>query len=208
MNNLTNFGQHFLVDYAVINSFIKACNLKPQEKVLEIGPGQGVLTELLAQTATKVTALEVDTSLRPELNKLMARHSNLEIIFQNALKFRNFNDYHLLCGALSFAIFEPLMIRLIRYSGYKRLVFLVSYKVKKDFLNKQGLLYYLLNAFFSVSFGPKILPKAFSPKPRTSGVIIKLKPQKPSNQFFEVWRQRFLTDSSIWQLKADSFKAI
>ena len=198
MNNLSNYGQHFLTDQKVIADFLAACNLSNKETVLEIGPGQGALTTRLCGQAKQVVAVEIDSSLKPELAKLEHQHANLKVIFANALKVKDFN-YDLVCGALSFAIFEPLLIRLIRFPMPGRLVFLVSYKVKQDFDKQQGLLFYLLNAFFTVEFGHKILPQAFSPKPRTAGVIMKLFPCLPKDRRWQEWRRRFLTDKTIWQ---------
>lgn len=207
MNNLTNYGQHFLIDNKVISEFLRACNLSSKETVLEIGPGQGALTTRLCGQAKQVVAVEIDNSLKPELAKLERQYANLKVVFANALKLKEFH-YDLVCGALSFAIFEPLMIRLFRKTQPKRLVFLVSHKVKEDFAKEQGLLFYLLNSFYQVQFGQKILPKSFLPKPRTAGVIISLLPQLPKLPRFVAWRERFLTDKTIWQKTVLELRAI
>jgi len=207
MNNLTNYGQHFLVDRQVIREFIKACDLEPKDIVLEIGPGDGAITVELCGQAKKVTAIEIDNNLRSELTKLEQKYPNLKVVYGNALKIKNWN-YDLVCGALSFAIFEPLMIKLFKKIQYKRLVFLVSHKVKEDFAKEQGLLFYLLNSFYQVKFGQKILPKSFLPKPRTAGVIISLLPQLPKLPRFITWRERFLTDKTIWQKTVSELQEI
>ena len=207
MNNLVNFGQHFLIDKSVINSFIKICEIEKNETVLEIGPGQGALTTKLCELGKSVTALEVDKNLRPGLAKLLENQENLELVFTNALKWQSFN-YDLVCGALSFAIFEPLMIGLIGKREFKRAVFLVSYKVEKDFEQEKGLLFYLLNAFYKAEFTDKILPSSFSPKPRTCGIIVKLKPERPESPRFLAWQKRFLQDKTIWQKTSAQLQVI
>ncbi len=198
MNNLVNYGQHFLLDKKVIKEFIDFCQVSSSDRVLEIGPGQGVLTGELAAKAKSITAVEIDQRLKPKLDKLIKQFSNLSVIYQNALKLQHF-DYDLVCGALSYAIFEPLMIKLIRKTGYQRLVFLVSDKVRESQKQETGLLFYLLNAFFKIDFSQRVLPAAFSPKPRTAGVIIKLIPSIPKDKRFLLWRERFLKDKTVWQ---------
>lgn len=207
MNNLTNYGQHFLVDRQIIREFIKACDLEPKDTVLEIGPGQGAITVGLCQHAREVMAIEIDNNLKPKLTKLEQKFPNLKVVYGNALKIQDYH-YDLVCGALSFAIFEPLMIKLFKKTQPKRLVFLVSHKVKVDFAKEQGLLFYLLNSFYQVKFGQKILPKSFLPKPRTAGVIISLLPQLPKLPRFVAWRERFLTDKTIWQKTVSELQEI
>src|SRR3989339_812982 len=198
MNNLINYGQHFLVDKKVIRDFLQKCDLQSHESVLEIGPGQGVLTGELAQKAKSITAVEIDQRLKPKLDKLIKQFSNLSVIYQNALKLQNF-DYDLVCGALSYAIFEPLVIKLIKNMQFARAVFLVSDKVRESQKEETGLLFYLLNAFFKIDFSQRVLPAAFTPKPRTAGVIIKLIPSIPKDKRFLLWRERFLKDKTVWQ---------
>lgn len=207
MNNLTNYGQHFLIDKKVIFEFWQVCALTGSESVLEIGPGDGAITAGLCDQAKQVTAIEIDNNLKPELTKLEQKFPNLKVLYGNALKIQDYR-YDLVCGALSFAIFEPLMIRLFRKTQPKRLVFLVSHKVKEDFVKEQGLLFYLLNSFYQVKFGQKILPKSFLPKPRTAGVIISLMPQLPKLSRFRAWRERFLTDKTLWQKTVLELRAI
>ncbi len=85
---------------------------------------------------------------------------------------------------------------------------MVSHRVKQDYQQQTGLVYYLLNSFFQVKFGQKILPQAFAPKPRTAGVIISLTPVLPVDKRFLLWRRKFLTDNTIWQKTRAGLEAI
>lgn len=60
-------GQHFLVDEAVLRRIVTALAAVPGDRVLEVGPGLGVLTEALLQAGAAVTAVEIDRGLRPAL---------------------------------------------------------------------------------------------------------------------------------------------
>lgn len=64
-----SFGQNFLADPSVVGKIVAAAGIKPGERVLEIGPGTGVLTRGLLETGAKVTAVEVDADLLPALHE-------------------------------------------------------------------------------------------------------------------------------------------
>ena len=57
------WGQNFLVDSNIINKIISSTDIKPSDSILEIGPGKGAITTLLAEKVKKITAIEIDTNL-------------------------------------------------------------------------------------------------------------------------------------------------
>jgi 16S rRNA (adenine1518-N6/adenine1519-N6)-dimethyltransferase len=65
-----SLGQHFLTDASVVRDIVAALELKPGERVLEIGPGHGVLTQALVERGAEVAAIELDDELIPELQRL------------------------------------------------------------------------------------------------------------------------------------------
>jgi 16S rRNA (adenine1518-N6/adenine1519-N6)-dimethyltransferase len=78
-------GQHFLVDENILGVIGRLADLGPDDVVLEIGPGLGVLTRYLADRVARVVAVEVDRSLRPELEQRLGAASNVELVFGDAL---------------------------------------------------------------------------------------------------------------------------
>jgi 16S rRNA (adenine1518-N6/adenine1519-N6)-dimethyltransferase len=76
-------GQHFLVDENILGVIGRLAELRPEDVVLEIGPGLGVLTRFLAARAARVHAVELDRSLEPHLASLPA---NVELHFGDALQ--------------------------------------------------------------------------------------------------------------------------
>ena len=76
-------GQHFLVDENILGVIGRLAELDPDDVVLEIGPGLGVLTRYLAERVARVHAVELDRSLEPELRNLPA---NVEVHFGDALR--------------------------------------------------------------------------------------------------------------------------
>jgi 16S rRNA (adenine1518-N6/adenine1519-N6)-dimethyltransferase len=77
-------GQHFLVDDNILGVIGRLAALDPQDVVLEVGPGLGVLTRYLAERVAQVHAIEVDRSLEDELSEIGGRE-NVDIQFGDAL---------------------------------------------------------------------------------------------------------------------------
>ena len=77
-------GQHFLVDENILGVIGRLAELAPDDVVLEIGPGLGVLTRYLADRTSHVHAVELDRSLAPQLADLGAR-PNVDLRFGDAL---------------------------------------------------------------------------------------------------------------------------
>ena len=72
---IKSLGQNFLKDPHYLNRIADAAQVGPDDQVLEIGPGLGHLTAVLAQRARKVLAIEVDDRLIPRLEKCIQRVS-------------------------------------------------------------------------------------------------------------------------------------
>jgi len=79
-------GQHFLVDENLLGVIGRLAELDPDDVVLEVGPGLGVLTRYLADQTRYVHAVELDRSLEPRLRMGLAGHDNVELHFGDALQ--------------------------------------------------------------------------------------------------------------------------
>lgn len=80
-----SLGQNFLIDSTVCPRMAQSvCG--STAGVLEIGPGAGVLTRQLAENAKKVTAIEIDKSLKPVLEKTLEGLDNINVIFGDVMK--------------------------------------------------------------------------------------------------------------------------
>jgi 16S rRNA (adenine1518-N6/adenine1519-N6)-dimethyltransferase len=79
-------GQHFLIDEKVLKSIVSAAELTPQDVVIEVGPGLGVLTRELARRAGCVIAVELDDQLAAILKETLAVYKNVAIVNEDVLK--------------------------------------------------------------------------------------------------------------------------
>ena len=80
-----SLGQHFLVDENVLGVIGRLAELRPQDVVLEVGPGRGVLTRYLAGHVRVVHAVELDCSLEDSLGEALAPFDNVRLVYGDAL---------------------------------------------------------------------------------------------------------------------------
>ena len=80
-------GQNFISDPGIIEAIVDACGAGPSDTVVEIGPGKGALTCMLAERAGRVIAVELDSSVIPLLKGNLAGAENVEVVNEDILKF-------------------------------------------------------------------------------------------------------------------------
>ncbi|MBB3114095.1 16S rRNA (adenine1518-N6/adenine1519-N6)-dimethyltransferase [Paenibacillus phyllosphaerae] len=81
-----SLGQNFLIDQNILRKIVSAAELDETKGALEIGPGIGALTQQLAQTAARVTAVEIDDRLIPILSDIFADTKNIHVEHGDVLK--------------------------------------------------------------------------------------------------------------------------
>ena len=78
-------GQHFLRDQRIIHRIVDALAPKPEETIIEIGPGTGALTSVLVERAGRIIAVEFDNKLAPLLSERFAGFENFKLVMGDAL---------------------------------------------------------------------------------------------------------------------------
>lgn len=122
-------GQNFLMDQNVLASIADTAAVSPEDMVVEIGAGSGLLTEVLADHAGFVAAIEVDELLCNVLRELFEQHDNVAVyhldalkadlsIFEEAGKSRNFEGPFKVVANLPYYITTPLMFHLLEHRYY------------------------------------------------------------------------------------------
>ena len=101
------YGQHFLADRNMLDVIGRLAELRPEDVVLEIGPGQGVLTRYLAERVRLVHAVEIDRALEPALGDLPA---NVDLVFGDALQLELPGDATKLVANLPYNVATPLVV--------------------------------------------------------------------------------------------------
>lgn len=115
-------GQNFLIDGTVCPRMAEAAVCSPEDGVLEIGPGIGVLTAQLGLRAKKVVAVELDKRLLPVLEETLGEFDNIEVVNGDVLKLdlakllaEKFVDCKRVsvCANLPYYITSPVIMRLL-----------------------------------------------------------------------------------------------
>jgi 16S rRNA (adenine1518-N6/adenine1519-N6)-dimethyltransferase len=101
------YGQHFLRDPNILEVIGRLAELGPDDVVLEIGPGQGVLTRFLAERVRRVHAVEIDRGLEPALAGL---GENVDVVFGDALEIELPRDATKLVANLPYNVATPLVV--------------------------------------------------------------------------------------------------
>ena len=81
-----SLGQNFILDDGFLSHLLDLADIQSSDCVLEIGPGPGVMTSLIADRADKVLSIEMDERLRPVLTDVLAGQENASIVFMDAMK--------------------------------------------------------------------------------------------------------------------------
>jgi 16S rRNA (adenine1518-N6/adenine1519-N6)-dimethyltransferase len=101
------YGQHFLRDANILEVIGRLAELGPDDVVLEIGPGQGVLTRYLAERVRRVHAIEIDRALEPALGGLP---DNVDVVFGDALRLELPQEATKLVANLPYNVATPLVV--------------------------------------------------------------------------------------------------
>lgn len=177
-----NIGQHFLADQTVLQKIVAAAKTTVDtDTILEVGPGQGVLTERLVQQAKRVIAVELDRRLQPKLDSLAQRYPNLQVVMADILQV-NLSTLGLTTGHFSVVANLPYQItglflrQMLTCPPYPRqMVVLVQKEVAERLVAQPGDLSILalsVQLFAKVRIICTVPPAAFNPPPAVDSALI------------------------------------
>lgn len=175
-------GQNFLIDKKVAEREVFYSKISADDVVLEIGPGKGILTKLLAEKARKVISIEIDEKLINYLRKIVP--NNVKLIHGDALNidYNNLPKFNKIVANLPFQISSPITFKFLEYKfdlavliyqkefgdriiakagskNYSRLSVTIYYRAKCELLET-------------------ISKDCFKPKPKVDSCMIKIIPRK------------------------------
>jgi 16S rRNA (adenine1518-N6/adenine1519-N6)-dimethyltransferase len=190
-------GQHFLIDLSAAVHIVEALGDLSQSTVLEIGPGRGALTSLLARRARRVIAVETDRVLAAQLRMKFSLTPNLEIIEGDILAV----DFHTLFGPkpgstrpgmeqtlepvrvvgnLPYFLTSEILLRLFEHRKYFETIVLMVQKEVAGRLTahpgtkEYGLLSATAHLYARVDKMLAVPPEAFSPPPKVHSAVVRL----------------------------------
>lgn len=186
-------GQHFLIDRGIVERIAGYAGLSPDDRVLEIGPGTGNLTEVLAARAGRVYAIEVDPDLAGELQELQdrsRRFQNVVIVKGDALKVE-LPDYNKIVSNLPYQISSKITYRLLsRPFDMAVLMYQKEFALRMTAVpgsKEYGRMGMAAGYLCQAEILEVVSRSAFKPMPEVESAIVRLKPRE-----HQVDAQRFI----------------
>ena len=182
------FGQNFLIDDHILTKIVDAAEIKPDDLVLEIGPGIGTMTQYLAERAREVVAVEIDKALIPVLNDTLSGYPNVTIINEDILKLdiqklvneRNGGEPVKVVANLPYYITTPIIMGLFEsHVPLKSITIMIQKEVaqrmkvgpgSKDY----GALSLAVSYYSRVNEVAIVSPSCFIPKPNVESAVVRL----------------------------------
>jgi len=175
-------GQNFLTDKNVLGKIVAAAQLGPGDVVLEVGPGLGHLTRLLAQQAKRIIAIELDDRLVPVLRNELASFDNVELIKGDILELPLDSlvlppDYKVVANLPFYITSAVLRHFLERESPPARMVVTVQLEVAQRIVaqpNKMNLLAVSVQFYGQPRIVARIKAGAFYPEPEVDSAVVRI----------------------------------
>ncbi len=174
------FGQNFLVDGNLLGVIVRTTQVRPGERVYEVGPGLGTLTRALAEAGAKVTAIEKDRRLLPVLEETLAG-LDVTVVPGDALAYPwdEVPPDSLFVANLPYNISTPLLTAVLRANRFRRLVVLVQKEVAdrlaaRPATEAYGLLTLRAQYHARVERVRDFPPEAFYPRPAVTSTLVRL----------------------------------
>ena len=175
-------GQNFLIDAGVVNGIVATAEIGSGDRVLEIGPGIGTLTQALAEAGADVTAVELDKKLPAVLAETLKEYDNVRIVPGDILK----TDISALMGEepfkvvanLPYYITTPIIMALLEQKlPITRIVTMVQKEVAERMIAEPGgkdygALSVAVQYYTQPEFALNVPPRCFMPAPAVESAVM------------------------------------
>src|SRR5690348_5227003 len=185
-----HYGQHFLHERSVIERIVAAIAPKPDDRIVEIGPGEGALTLPILRVAKRMTAIELDTDLIEPLRTRAAGVGDLDIIHADVLKvdlsaLANGGKLRL-AGNLPYYVSSPILFHCLAHAAA---ITDMHFMLQKEVVDRMaaapgskvyGRLSVMLQLVCRVEPLLRVAPGAFRPPPKVESAVVRLTPLPPA----------------------------
>lgn len=182
------FGQNFLSDNHYIQRIVESVAAQADDRLVEIGPGLGAITEHLVDKVAELHVVELDRDLIPRLEQKFAGRDNFTIHHSDALKF-DFaqlagNEQIRVVGNLPYNISTPLIFHLLNQrQSIKDMYFMLQKEVVERICAQSGTSAYgrlsvMTQYYCQADMLFLVPPGAFQPPPKVESAIVRMQPYK------------------------------
>jgi len=197
-----SLGQNFLIDKNVAKREVRHANITKEDTVLEVGPGNGILTRYLSEKANQVISIEIDGKIVRNLRDILP--NNVILIHNDALKvdFWSLPKFNKIVSNLPFQISSPITFKFLDYD-FSLAILIYQKEFAKRMVPKPGCKNYSrlsVNIYYKAECEIlETIPKTcYKPQPKVDSCTIKLTKRKSppffvSNEsfFFELIKNLF-----------------
>ncbi len=181
------FGQHFLTDPGVIDAIVRSIHPAKQDVIVEIGPGQGAITGILARQAGHLHAIELDRDLAAKLRTQYDGNPAVTIHEADALQFdfASLGEQLRIVGNLPYNISTPLLFHLLKFRAR---ILDMHFMLQKEVVARMaaapgskayGRLGIMLGCHLSIESLFDVDRLAFDPPPAVTSAVVRLDPLPP-----------------------------
>jgi 16S rRNA (adenine1518-N6/adenine1519-N6)-dimethyltransferase len=199
-----SLSQNFLIDPNVVKKIVLTADIQPGDRVLEIGPGPGALTQELLRAGAHVWAVELDPLFAKELPRLQTSDQRLHVFHTDFLKFplddlAPFTPLKVVAN-LPYHITTPILEKLCTTTHFSSLTIMVQKEVVDRMTASSGTKEFssftLFLQYYCKLHKPfKVAPGCFYPRPKVDSAVIRLDLQTPPSidpsSFFTLTRKAF-----------------
>jgi 16S rRNA (adenine1518-N6/adenine1519-N6)-dimethyltransferase len=181
-DNIKSLGQHFLNNEEVLDETMNLSNVKPEDHVIEIGPGPGVLTERLLDTGCTLTAIELDSGA---CEFLRDNFPSLDLIEGDALQIK-WPTANKVVANIPYQISSPLIDVITRTPSIEEVVILVQEEFAErlvvEWESDKGSLGMCTMMDWDCTFEMRVGPHCFTPSPQVhSRLVTMTRIESPEN---------------------------
>lgn len=186
---IKSLGQNFLVDRNVLDKIIQSADLQPNDAVLEIGPGRGALTSLIAPSVSRLVLIEFDHVLANELKKNYATDSRVTVVDADVLKvdlrqLLSVTSSWKVVANLPYNISTAVLFQLFEVRDlFSRLILMLQKEVGERLVampdcSDYGVTTLLLGLWFDMHREFIVPPGCFNPSPKVDSAVLSFVPLK------------------------------
>ena len=181
-DNVKALGQHFLNNEEILDETMRLAEVSPQDHVIEIGPGPGVLTERLLETGCELTSIEIDPDV---CEFLRDNFPNLELVEGDALEVK-WPKANKVVANIPYQISSPLIDVITRTNSIDYVVILVQEEFAErlvvEWESDRGSLGMCTMLDWDCTFEMRVGPHCFTPSPQVHSRLVTMKrKESPAN---------------------------
>lgn len=180
------YGQNFIFDKNLLQAIVSDAGITKEDDVIEVGPGAGTLSSVIAEHARTLTCYEIDHNLKNILEESLGSYNNVQVIFEDILKVnleeldkKYPNGYHVIAN-LPYYITTPIIFKFLEQSkAIKSMTIMVQKEVGLRMIAKPntkdyGALTVSLNWRAKVEYKRTVKRQLFTPMPNVDSCIVRI----------------------------------